>query len=292
MSTSGEPAYGGPSYGGPVFDVHVHIQPPEQFKPHMRPLVDPGDAAALEALRSPSALLRLMDEAGVEKVGMIQYVAPELMGFDAALLDYGLDFARHAPDRLVPFAGVHPRHCTHPGDEVERLYERGARALKFHPPHQLFAVNAYLDALPTLAQAYERAQALAMPITIHTGTSVFPGARNRFADPMPVDDVAVDFPDLKLILAHAGRPLYMDTAFFLARRHPNVYLELSGIPPKKMLDYLPRLPQIADKVLWGTDWPSPGVRELGKNLGAFRQLGLGEDVERRILWDNAVRVFG
>ena len=122
---------------------------------------------------------------------------------------------------------------------------------------------------------------------IHTGTSVCPGARNRFSDPMAVDDVAVDFPALKIILAHAGRPLYMDTASFLARRHPNVHLDLSGIPPKKLLEYLPRLEELSDHCLWGTDYPSPGVASMKKNVEDFRTLPLTEAAMQRILWDNA-----
>ena len=74
----------------------------------------------------------------------------------------------------------------------------------------------------------------------HTGTSIFPGARNKYGDPIYIDDVAVDFPKLKILLAHGGRPLWMDTAFFLMRRHPNVYLDISGIPPKTLLKYFPR----------------------------------------------------
>lgn len=93
---------------------------------------------------------------------------------------------------------------------------------------------------------------------IHTGTSTFQGARNRFADPMPADDVAVDFPDLKIILAHAGRPLYTDTAFFLLRRHSNVYFDISSTPPKSMFQYYPWLERVADKVMFESDWPGPG----------------------------------
>ena len=126
---------------------------------------------------------------------------------------------------------------------------------------------------------------------LHTGTSIFPRARNVFADPMPVDDVAVDFPRLTIILAHAGRPLYGRTAFFLARRHPNVHLDLSGIPPKAMGRYVPRLAEVADKVLWGSDWPAPGVTSLRKNIDDFRALGYGQVIERKVLWENASRMF-
>ena len=55
---------------------------------------------------------------------------------------------------------------------------------------------------------------------------------------------------------------------------------------------VPRLTDISEKVLWGTDWPAPGVTSLRKNIAEFRALGYGEDVERRVLWDNAARLFG
>ena len=126
---------------------------------------------------------------------------------------------------------------------------------------------------------------------IHTGTSIFPGARNRFADPMAVDDVAVDFPKLPIVLAHAGRPLYMETAVFLVRRHPNVHLDLSGIPPKRLLSYLPRLAEISDRCLWGTDFPSPGIASMKKNVDDFRALPLPDDAKRRILFDNGAALI-
>ena len=91
---------------------------------------------------------------------------------------------------------------------------------------------------------------------------------------MAVDDVAVDFPELTIILAHGGRPLWMEQAFFLVRRFPQVYMDVSSIPPKAILRYFPRLAEIADKVLYGSDWPAPGVRSMGENLRDFRALGL------------------
>jgi len=127
---------------------------------------------------------------------------------------------------------------------------------------------------------------------IHTGTSIFPGARNRYSDPMAVDDVAVDFPSLPIVMAHAGRPLYMKTAVFLARRHPNVRLDLSGIPPKTLLQYLPRLEELADKCLWGTDYPSPGILSMRRNVEDFLALPISDAAKRKILWDNAAGLFG
>jgi predicted TIM-barrel fold metal-dependent hydrolase len=128
-------------------------------------------------------------------------------------------------------------------------------------------------------------------VTVHTGTSVFPGARSRLGDPMDIDDVAVDFPKLRILLAHGGRPLWMEAAFFVVRRHPNVYLEVSGIPPAKLLEYFPRLEELAHKTVWGTDWPSPGVKSMRQNVEQFLQLPLRDESKRAILSDNAARLF-
>jgi predicted TIM-barrel fold metal-dependent hydrolase len=232
-----------------------------------------------------------MDEDGVERVGLINYISPDLMGFTEEVNAWMLRYASADRSRLIAFGSVHPRFSSTVGDDVDRLVAAGVRALKVHPPHQLFRANAYLDSLPSLAELYARAQAARIPVTIHTGTSVFPGARSRFGDPMDVDDVAIDFPDLTILLAHGGRPLWMDAAFFVVRRHPNVHLELSGIPPARLLEYFPRLEAIADKCVWGTDWPSPGVASMRRNVEQFLALPIGEGNQRRILYDNAARLF-
>jgi hypothetical protein len=239
----------------------------------------------------PALLLRHLDAEGVARAGLINYVSPDLMGFTDEVNDWMIRYASADPARLIAFGSVNPRFTAAVGDAVDRILERGVKALKVHPPHQLFRANAYLESLPRLAELYQRAEAAGVPVTIHTGTSVFPGARSRLGDPMDVDDVAVDFPRLTILLAHGGRPLWMEAAFFVVRRHPNVYLELSGIPPARLLEYFPRLEAIADKAVWGTDWPSPGVASMRRNVEQFLALPLSADARRKILYDNASRLF-
>ena len=277
-----------------VFDCHVHVAPwgqmplpsRELFSRHWR------DRERLErALARPDAFLRLMDEEGIERAALVNYISPEVMGFDEGVNDWVMDFARGHEDRLVAVGSVHPRHTRDAAGDTARLFERGIRILKIHPPHQLFAANAYVAGDEALAAIYKAAEEHRRPVMIHTGTSVFPAARNRFADPMAADDVAVDFPRLTILLAHAGRPIYTETAVFLARRHPNVHLELSGIPPKKLLAYLPRLEQLAPKCVWGTDFPSPGVASMKKNVEEFVALPLSEAAKEAILWNNAAAII-
>jgi uncharacterized protein len=277
-----------------VIDAHIHIQPFHMMKPDVQRAFwrNKENRAELEALaEDPRRLLEHMDADGIEKVGLINYVSPDVMGFTSEVNAWMMRYASADRARLIPFGSVHPAFTADAGGETDRVIELGARALKVHPPHQLFRANAYLQELPGLAEVYRRAEAAGIPVTIHTGTSIFPGARSRLGDPMDVDDVAVDFPRLKILLAHGGRPLWMEAAFFVVRRHPNVFLEISGIPPAKLLEYFPRLEEIAAKVVWGTDWPSPGIKSMRQNVDQFLGLPLRDDTKERILCGNAARIF-
>lgn len=247
-----------------------------------------------ESLRDPERLLQLLDDEGIDAAFLVNYVAPEVMGFTNAVNAWVTDYCRPHAARLFPVGSVHPRFTTDPAGDVDRLIDLGIRALKIHPPHMLFSVNAYRDGtgLDALGAVYARAQERRLPIIVHTGTSIFRGARNVYADPMGVDDVAVDFPDLPIVMAHGGRPLYMATCFFLLRRHPNIHLDLSGVPPSKLLEYFPRLEEVADRAMWGTDWPAPGVRSMGGNVRELLQLPLTPESRRRILSGNARALYG
>ncbi len=277
-----------------VTDAHIHIQPFHMMPPAIAATFWKGkpNRDELEGLAAdPAKLLARMDADGIDRVGLINYVSPDLMGFTAEANPWMVSYASADPSRLLAFGSVHPRFSSDVAGDTRRVIDSGARALKVHPPHQLFRANAYQDGLPALADLYRVAEECGIPVTIHTGTSVFPGARSRFGDPMDVDDVAIDFPKLRILLAHGGRPLWMDHAFFVVRRHPNVCLEVSGIPPAKLLEYFPRLEELADKTIWGTDWPSPGVKSMRANVDAFLALPLSDETKTKILGSNAERIW-
>ncbi len=269
-----------------VTDLHVHIQPWRQLKPAVAAVMrrDHEDhwQRLMAIMDDPRALLDTLDAAGIWRVGLVNYPSPDLMGFTMETNRFAAEYASAAPERLIPYGGVHPRFTTDPEAEVEELLAMGTRILKIHPPHQLYPANAYTMGLDALGRIYRRCEERGMPVTIHTGTSIFPGARCKYGRPMELDDVAIDFPALTIIMAHGGRPLWMDEAFFVLRRHRNVYLELSGIPPAKLLEYFPRLEEIGERVVWGTDWPSPGVRDLRGNLDQFLALPLPDELKARI----------
>jgi predicted TIM-barrel fold metal-dependent hydrolase len=295
--TGGAQAAGGSTLV-PVVDIHVHVIPWEVMTPGAKALLQKGrDAEGLARLREisyePGLLIELMDEAGVSRLGLIGYVSPDVMGYPREINEWIARYVAAAPDRLFGHGSVHPRFSEDPGADMDHvLGELGLSAIKIHPSHQLFAPNAYRDGLTALRVIYEKAAEHQVPVVVHTGTSTFPKARTILADPLLVEDVAIDSPELVLILAHGGRPFWTEQAFFMVRRFPNVYLDISSIPPQHLLTrYFPRLEAIAGKTLYGSDWAGPGVPHFGELAQACRELPLPPDALRAILSGNAHRLF-
>lgn len=277
-----------------ITDCHIHIQPYEMFK--AGPIEVMRKARGhfediMEYSRSPESLLKYLDSVEVERAMLINYVAPEVMGLTAEVNEWVANYCKANPRRLLSCGSVHPRHSANVPADMDQLVRLGIRMIKVHPPHQLLFANDYVNGVKELAVIYRTAEQHGIPVMVHTGTSIFPGARNRYGDPIFLDDVAVDFPKLKILMAHGGRPIWMSTAFFLLRRHRNVYLDISGIPPKLLLQYFPRVQEIASKTLFGTDWPSPGVKDIKQNINEFRSLPLPEEVKEQILSKTALTIW-
>src|SRR5581483_9895616 len=162
------------------------------------------------------------------------------------------------PDVLVPFASVDP-HRPNAADEVTRLVrDHGVRGFKFHPNIQAFYPNDR-----TFYPMYEAIQAAGVPALFHTGHSGIGsglrgggGIRLKYSNPMYVDDVAVDFPDLKIVLAHPSFP-WQDEAISVALHKEQVYIDLSGWSPKYFPPQLVRYANtlLRDRVLFGSDYP-------------------------------------
>ncbi|MFC4537149.1 amidohydrolase family protein, partial [Sphaerisporangium dianthi] len=166
--------------------------------------------------------------------------------------------AEHA-DVLIPFAGVDPWKGRAGAREARRLVEaHGVRGFKFHPSIQGMAPND-----PAAYPLYEAIEELGVPALFHTGQTGIGagvpgggGIRLKYSNPMLVDDVAVDFPELRIILAHPSFP-WQDEALAVATHKPYVYIDLSGWSPKYFPPQLVRYANtlLKDKVLFGSDYP-------------------------------------
>jgi predicted TIM-barrel fold metal-dependent hydrolase len=249
-----------------------------------------------DIVKDSSKLVKIMDEADIEKIGLISYQSPAVIGTTNEYIKYIAKYTSEYRDRLVQIGSANPIIDENPTRTLEWQYsDLEIRILKLHPVHQLFKPNAYRKEegnLRRLKQIYEFAVDHRIPVMVHTGTSVFPGAGLKYGDPIFLDDVGNDFPNLQLIMCHAGRPIWMDTALVLMRKHPNMLIDASGIPPKRILEYLPRLEEIQDRVLFGSDWPSPGVKGIQENKEEFETVKISDGAKRKILYDNAWKLFG
>ncbi|MFE2757795.1 amidohydrolase family protein [Actinosynnema sp. NPDC059335] len=196
-------------------------------------------------------------------------------------------------DVLIPFASVDPWKGRAGAREARRLVERhGVRGFKFHPSLQGFAPND-----PMAYPLYEVIEELGVPALFHSGQTGIGagvpgggGIRLRYSDPMLVDDVAVDFPELRIVLAHPSFP-WQDEALAVATHKPHVHIDLSGWSPKYFPPQLVRYANslLQDKVLFGSDYP---VLTPDRWLADFEALDLKPSVRPKILKLNAARLLG
>jgi uncharacterized protein len=271
----------------PIVDVHVHTaateQAPESFLDYMAAHV-PGDLAAFIAEFSrPERFLELMDENGVDYACVLAEIAPATSGI--ASNEHVRDFCAASP-RLIPVCTVNPYLHHEPGRLLERLVRgEGFRGLKLYPTYAFFYPNDR-----RLYSVYAVAEQLGIPVQVHTGSSVFRGSRLKYGDPLYLDDVAVDFPDLSILVTHGGRPFWYDHAITLCRLHRNVFIDIAGLPPRKLLGYFPDLPRLAHKFVFGSDWPGlPGT--IADNVAAIRGLPLPDEAKGAILGETAMRLY-
>jgi len=244
-------------------------------------------------------LLELYDEQGTLIPRRFdEYVAGEGVDVAVLLCEYSprvtgiqpiedlLPIVEHNPERFRLMAALNPHYHYPLPDELERQMTLGAVGLKLHPVHGGFSPND-----PALYPVYWLCQQRGLPVIFHCGTSVFPGATNRYADPVLVEYVARDFPDLTIVLAHGGRGWWYDAAAFMTLMRENVWIEVSGLPPKKLPEYYSRynFESLAQKMIFGTDWP--GVPGLKNNALALLELGLDPETVELILHENASRLY-
>jgi len=202
------------------------------------------------------------------------------------------DAAAANPDVLIPFASVDPART----DAVERarrlIEEHGVKGFKFHPNLQEFFPNDH-SAYPL----YELISAAGLPALFHSGHSGIGtglpgggGLRLKYSNPMCLDDVAADFPDLQIVLAHPSFP-WQDEAISICLHKANVWIDLSGWSPKYFPPQLVQYAntQLRDKVLFGSDFP---LITPDRWLSDFEKLPIKDDVRPKVLKDNAARLLG
>jgi len=272
-----------------AIDVHVHLE------------MDETNNTANEAAK------KYFGNSGVErgrnalaeyyrsrKIGCVIFSVDErLTGRTHIPNDEVAAFAAENSDMMLAFASVDPMRGEVAVEEAKRLIAAGSiRGFKLHPPVQQFHAND-----KRVYPFYEVVNEARLPVIFHTGHSGIGaglpgggGVRLKYGNPMDIDDVAVDFPDMPIIMAHPSFP-WQDEAISICLHKPQVYIDLSGWSPKY---FPPILVQYANtllkhKVLFGSDYP---LISPDRWLADFQNIAIRDDVRPLILKENAMRLLG
>ena len=219
---------------------------------------------------SPAEFVRAMDQGGIDKSIVLggdqadagtkpPWADPAVMGAGTNFDDEEVTrFCAEYPGRLIPFGSIHPDRYR-PDRKVHRaIKELGVKGIKLYP-HSGFYSND-----PRLTPVYEKCTELGVPVVIHTGIKAVRWQWMKYNRPIYVDDVATNFPELKVVMCHGGFP-WVDEFLTVAYSNPNVYVDIS------FLDYIERTFKKdglakdtmrrlvglvgAERLLWGTEGP-------------------------------------
>lgn len=280
--------FGGNAASFTAIDVHVHLEPEADNTVDAAAMKYFGDSGAARDHKGMAEYYRS------RKIGFVVFTVDEkLTGKPFVTNDDVLRFAAANTDIAIPFISIDPHRGAVGVADAKRLLATGqVRGLKLHPPVQQFFPNDRV-AYP-LYEVFAEAR---LPVIFHTGHSGIGtgmpgggGVRLKYGNPLPIDDVAVDFPDLPIIMAHPSFP-WQDEAISICLHKPNVYIDLSGWSPKY---FAPQLVQYSNtllkhKVLFGSDYP---LLTPDRWIADLEKTAIKEEVRPLILKENACKLLG
>lgn len=286
-----------------IIDSHMHIGRPDLLTPDAADfLKGKGIFDSLSQKMTPQGLIEALDEGGIDKgvIFPLTFMPPD--GQWQKMNDLTASYCAEYSERLFGYSIINPRDIPGTLAELERAFDQlDFRGVKFHPSMQEFYCNdSALD--PVFAYIQEKDKT----ILFHTGASL-PTHPDKYSQPMLLDEVAVKYPDLKIILAHSGRPFYQEAALLL-RKHPHVYVDLCANRGRTggtaLLEMVLTFNKIyADglrKTLFASDFPVFSPAETRKDLEKIQQSprfeelglpGITEDEWEDILGNNAARLL-
>jgi uncharacterized protein len=271
-----------------AIDVHVHVE-------HEGEGTEADEAAKKYfGEGAPRGRQGMADYYRSRNIGCVVFTVDErLSGRPQVSNDSVIEFASQNSDIMMAFASVDPTRGPSAISEARRLIATGlVRGFKLHPPIQQFFPNDRV-AYPL----YKVIEEAGLPVVFHTGHSGIGtgmpgggGIRLKYGNPMYIDDVAVDFPDMPIIMAHPSFP-WQDEAISICLHKRQVYIDLSGWSPKY---FSPTLVQYANsllktKVLFGSDYP---LITPDRWLADFAKISIKDEVRPLILKENAMKLFG
>lgn len=272
-----------------IIDTHMHIGKEALLSEDIVDFLKKKNLwKSMSAKLTPEGVIEALDEGGIDLgvVFPLTFMPPD--GQWQKMNDMTSDYVQQYPDRLVGCAIINPQDITASLKELERAFDDlHLKGVKLHPSMQdCFANNTNL--FPLFSYCQEKRS----PILFHSGASV-PSHPDKYSQPMLLDDVAVEFPDLKIIVAHAGRPFYQEAALLL-RKHPNVYVDIcankgrtGGTALLEMaLTFIKIYADGLKKTLFGSDFPVFSPTETLQDLRDLKEFSKPESLGGTLISDD------
>ena len=277
-----------------AIDMHVHLPTAGFLDATLKPYTPAAEKFFRGAVprRKMEDVARLYEEMDIIGV-LLAWDAETATGLPPLTNDEVADVVKTYPQQFIGFASVDPWKGERAIAEIERaITELGMSGAKFHPGIQAFYPNdrAFYPLYEVVAEA-------GLPALFHTGHSGIGsglpgggGIRLKYSNPMYVDDVAVDFPELTIVLAHPSFP-WQDEAISIALHKEQVFIDLSGWSPKYFPPQLVRYANtlLRNRVLFGSDYP---LITPDRWLADFAEADFKDEVRPLILKENATRLLG
>ncbi|WP_319574664.1 amidohydrolase family protein [uncultured Desulfobacter sp.] len=271
-----------------IINAHVHMIELDKMVEKMGDLKISSGISVLKDIEPTLPLLDIetllaqMDRAGVSKSLIYAVDAPIVYASN----QYVHSLCSRYPDRLMGMASVNP-FAENALEVIEHaVKDLGLKGLKFHPPLQDFFMND-----EKIFPIYEKALEFNIPIIFHVGTTPFGSlCRLSQANPLLVDDIAFEFPDLRIMLTHLGT-LWHNESFMVVEKNPNVFIDTAAylyeIPQLLTMDLIRRIGE--DKIIFGTDYPMPysgQVHQITDFVRCIEDLEISEDIREKIFSKN------
>ena len=248
--------------GNLLVDAHVHVAKLPTLSADWRAwATGHGGGVPLDQLFTsdgtpvPAAIDEHFAAEGADHVLLFSEYSPKATGIQP--IEDVLPLVEHNPVRFRSVASINP-HLHYPvaAELARQVASARSRAR---------SIRCTAASSPPTACSIPRTRGprnAAFPVIVHCGTSTFSGSANAYGEPALLDPVFRDFPGLTVVLAHGGRGWWYDQAAFLTLMRPNVWLEVSGLPPHRLADYYGQsLRRLGAQMIFGTDWPGmPGVQ--------------------------------
>lgn len=265
----------------PLLDFHLHVGTKHHWTPWVMSYfakTNPEYTKRMSEKINYKTVIAYLDSQAVDKAVVLSEYAPKTTGvvsneFTAAFC--------WGSERLIPFGSISlDNGAEQPAVQAEHCIRAlGCRGLNLLPTYAHFYPTD-----PRLLPVYEVASAHGVPVMFHTGTSILKGSRLRYGHPFLLDDVADDFPNLKIVMCHGGRPFWYSEAEWMLCRHENCYIDISGIPPSRLPTIFPHLEKFRDRFLFGSDWPA--IRSIAQHARKIEELPFSSLTIEAMLWGN------